>query len=135
MDILFFLSLAGGVLALAAIVTAAVVVIRSTTSKETVSNQKELIATLQAGKQEQKDQIADLQNKHIESMKAISGLQGQVDVLKNIPLKEISSDLKSISGGMNSLSVNQEKIVQMLIAGHNPNATPDHGTITTTKQA
>lgn len=121
MDIGFYLSVAGGVLALVAIVAAAIVVVRSTTSKETVSNQKALIETLKAAKDEQKEQIADLQAKHVESTKAIAGLQGQVDVLKNIPLKEISGDLKSISGGMNSLSRNQERIVNIL-TGKDPSA-------------
>jgi len=117
MDIGFYLSVAGGVIALAAILAAAIVVVRSTTSKETVSNQKALIETLKSAKDEAKEQILDLQQKHIDSSKAIAGLQGQVDVLKNIPLKEISSDLKSIAGGMNSLSQNQEKIVQMFASG------------------
>jgi len=121
---MFFLSLAGGILALSAIVAAAVVVIRSTTSKETVQNQKALIETLKAAKDEQKEQIADLQQKHVDSSKAIAGLQGQVDVLKNIPLKEISSDLKSISGGMNSLSKNQERIVSLLQGGGSDTPSP-----------
>ena len=126
-----YLGLAGAIFGVAAIITGAVVIVRGTTSKETVSNQKELIATLLAGKQEQKEQIADLQQKHIDSSKAIAGLQGQVDVLKNIPLKEISSDLKSISGGMNSLSKNQEKIVQML-SSNTPTAPATVTTTTTT---
>jgi phage I-like protein len=124
MDIGFYLSVAGGILALCAIITAAIVVIRSTTSKETVQNQKALIETLKAAKDEQKDQIADLQQKHVDSSKAIAGLQGQVDVLKNIPLKEISSDLKSIAGGMNSLSQNQERIVSLIQNGGSDTTSP-----------
>lgn len=105
-----------GAFGLIAVIASAMVVTKATTSRQTIDSQKDLIDTLIKGKDEQKGQIQDLHEKHIESTKAIAGLQGQVDVLKNIPLKEISSDLKSISVGMNSLSTNQKEIVELLKA-------------------
>lgn len=108
------LGTAGSVFALVAVIVGGFVIVKSTTSRTTIQSQKELIDTLLQGKEEQKQQIAELNEKHIESSKAIAGLQGQVDVLKNVPLKEISGDLKSISNGMNSLSKNQEAIVTLL---------------------
>lgn len=86
-----------GAMGFVAVITAAVIVAKSTTKNTTISSQKELIDTLMIGKEEQKEQIADLINKHAESTAAIANLQGQVDVLKNIPLKEISSDLRHIT--------------------------------------
>lgn len=108
------LGTAGSIFALIAVIVGGFVIVKSTTSRTTIQSQKELIDTLLQGKEEQKEQIRDLNEKHIESSRAIAGLQGQVDVLKNVPLKEISGDLKSISTGMQSLSKNQEAIVHLL---------------------
>lgn len=116
MEVLALIGYIAGAFGLVAVVASALVVTRSATSKQTIDSQKDLIDTLIKGKDEQKAQISDLMGKHIESTKAIAGLQGQVDVLKNIPLKEISGDLKSISAGMNSLSTSQKEIVQLLKA-------------------
>jgi hypothetical protein len=124
MSILSLIGYIAGAFGLIAVVAAALVVTRSATSKQTIDSQKDLIDTLIKGKDEQKEQIADLLGKHIESTKAIAGLQGQVDVLKNIPLKEISGDLASISEGMQSLSKNQGEIVVLLKAnGFKPKST------------
>lgn len=104
-----------------ATIAASVVVTKSAATKQTILTQKELIDTLVKNKDEQKDQIADLQMKHIESVRALSALQGQVDVLKNIPLKEISTDMKSIAGQMETLSKNQAGILDALRASNYKN--------------
>lgn len=109
-----YLGWAGSVFGLVALITGAVMIIRSTATKTTIIQQKELIDILNASRDEQRVQIQDLNEKHIESSKAIAGLQGQVDVLKNIPLKEISADMKSIATQMNSLSTNQQEITNLL---------------------
>ena len=116
MSILSLIGYIAGLIGFIAVVAAAIVVVRSSASKQTIDSQKDLIDTLIKGKEEQKEQIADLNGKHIESTRAIASLQGQVDILKNIPLKEISSDMKSIAGGMQELSKNQGEIVKMLKA-------------------
>lgn len=97
MSLLVVIGYISGAMGFVAVITAAVIVAKSTTKNTTISSQKELIDTLMIGKEEQKEQIADLINKHAESTAAIANLQGQVDVLKNIPLKEISSDLRHIT--------------------------------------
>lgn len=60
-------------------------VIRSKNSKI----QKEEIAIL-------REEIAMCESKHQESQKDIHRLQGQIDVLKDIPLKDINQDIGSI---------------------------------------
>lgn len=97
MSILSLVGYIAGVVGFIATIVAAYLVTKSTTTKVTIESQKELIATLMAGKDEQKEQIQQLHDKHAESVLAIGNLQGQIDVLKNIPLKEISQDLRAIS--------------------------------------
>lgn len=118
MSILALIGYIAGVLGFVATLVAAVVVVRSSATKQTISSQKELIDTLIAGKEEQKGQIADLQHKHNESTKSIAALQGQVDILKNIPLKEISGDLSAITKEMRGIADTQRQIVQILKNGH-----------------
>lgn len=60
-------------------------VIRSKNSKI----QKEEIAIL-------REEIAMCESKHQDSQKDISRLQGQIDVLKDIPLKDINQDIGNI---------------------------------------
>lgn len=60
-------------------------VLRSQTGKI----QKEEIAIL-------REEIAMCESKHQESQKDIHRLQGQIDVLKDIPLKDINKDIGSI---------------------------------------
>lgn len=43
-----------------------------------------------------KEEIATCEAKHQDSQKAIHRLQGQIDVLQNIPLKDINRDIASI---------------------------------------
>lgn len=110
MSVLALIGYIAGALGIVATLSAAVVIVRATASKTTIDSQKELIATLLAGKEEQKDQIADLHAKHVESIKAIGNLQGQIDVLKNIPLKEISEDLKKLSQNQTTIAKDQSTI-------------------------
>lgn len=110
MSILALIGYIAGALGFVATMAAAVVIVRATASKTTIESQKELITTLLAGKEEQKDQIADLHAKHVESIKMIGNLQGQIDVLKNIPLKEISDDLKKLSQNQTTIAQDQKII-------------------------
>lgn len=110
MSILSLVGYIAGVVGFIATIVAAYLVTRSTTTKVTIESQKELIATLMAGKDEQKDQIAELHDKHAQSVQAIGNLQGQIDVLKNIPLKEIAADLHQISKDQKSIAEQTTKI-------------------------
>lgn len=114
MSILAFIGYIAGVIGFVATMAAAITVVKSSATKSTITNQKELIDTLLSGKEEQKEQIADLQNKHIESVKSVSALQGQVDVLRTIPLKEISSDMRSIADEMKTLANSQVEIISLI---------------------
>lgn len=59
-------------------------------------------------------EITELRNKYIESGKAIANLQGQIDIIKNIPLRDIDSSLKNISAILEKsavdLATNTEKL-------------------------
>ncbi len=65
-------------------------VFKSQTTKQTISSQKELIETLTT-------QIHELRTLHLENEKAIAKLSGQLEVYKEIPLKEIGESLKQLS--------------------------------------
>lgn len=110
MSILALIGYIAGALGFVATLAAAIVIVRATAAKTTIESQKELINTLLAGKEEQKEQIADLHQKHIASTAAIGNLQGQIDVLKNIPLKEISEDMKKLSQNQTKLAQDQKTI-------------------------
>lgn len=73
-----------------------VLVLKSKTLTATVDEQKNLITTLQAGKSEQKDQIAKLTDDHTKHTGEIAELRGQVSVLKDVPLQNIASELSTI---------------------------------------
>ena len=110
MSILALVGYIAGVVGFIATIVAAYLVTKSTTTKVTIESQKELITTLMAGKDEQKDQIAQLHQKHAESVQAIGNLQGQLDILKDIPLKKIASDLTQLSKDQKTIAEQTTKI-------------------------
>lgn len=86
------------------------VVWRGSAGKATYEAQRELISTLIMAKEEQAARITELSNKHDDSVKAISQMQGQIEVLRNIPLKEISKDLAEVAAS-------QKAILEILTSG------------------
>jgi hypothetical protein len=92
-----FVAVAVTIFGLVSLLAGAILVFKSTTTKDTIRQQKDLIDTLLTSKEEQKGQIKDLQEKHVESTKAIAGMQGQIDALKTVPLQEIARDMKLIT--------------------------------------
>lgn len=86
------------------------VVWRGSAGRATYEAQRELISTLITAKEEQAAQITELSNKHDDSVKAISQMQGQIEVLRNIPLKEISKDLAEVAA-------TQKAILEILTNG------------------
>jgi len=80
---------------------------KNQTTKNVISTQNELIKTLQGQIQAIRDEAADLRNKHIDNEKAISKLQGQVDVYKELPLANLSS-------AMSELARNQAEILKII---------------------
>ena len=74
-------------------------VFKNTTVKQTIANQKDLIELLTS-------QVNELRTLHLENEKAISKLSGQIEVYKEIPLKDIATSLQQIS-------TNQRKILEV----------------------
>lgn len=116
MDALSLIGYIAGAFGLVSVITASIVIVKSTTSKITIEQQKELISVLTQGKSEQNEKILELQGNHTEAMKAISGLQGQVDVLKNIPLVNIDGTLKELAKFNKSIAASNELILKHLDA-------------------
>ena len=114
MDMVPIIGYGAGVFGLIAVVTSAFIVVKGTTAKTTIDQQKELIDVLTASKAEQKSQISELTAQHIEAMKAISNLQGQIDVLKSIPLVNIDTTLKEIVKFNKVLTESNAKILSTL---------------------
>jgi hypothetical protein len=80
----------------------------SRTSKENTSAATELIANLQKLRETDKeefnmrikaleDQHIEDEKRHLENVKAISDLQGQVKVYKELPLKELAEGIRKVA--------------------------------------
>lgn len=114
MQILTIIGFVIGAVGFIAFVVAAVVVVKSTKSKTNQQIQDDLIDTLMKSKVIQEDQIKELTEKS-------GNLQGQIDVFKTLPLKEISSDLKqiakdqrAIAGHTETTAKTQSDIIELL---------------------
>lgn len=112
MSVLSLIGYIAGVIGFLATLVSAYLVTRSTATKTTIQSQKDLIETLVQSKDQAHEQIEDLHKKHIESTRAISNLQGQIDVLKNIPLKDISADLKTIASDQKVIATETKQTAQ-----------------------
>lgn len=82
--------LAEGILVLTGIGGVIYAVFKSQTTRQTITSQKELIDTL-------KTQVDELRTLHIDNEKAIAKLSGQLEVYKEIPLKDIADSLKGLN--------------------------------------
>lgn len=71
-------------------------IVRSKTTKENISQQKELIETLTSINATYKSEIVELRTLHIENTKAIANLQGQVEIYKDLQLKSIAETNRQI---------------------------------------
>ena len=98
------------ILGVVTVVSVAFVIMRSSTTKTTIQSQSELIDTLIKSKDAQKDEIAQLRD-------SVNQLKGQVDTLRNLPLKEISAALGKIAAD------------QQCITNHVTRAYGDHSTM------
>jgi uncharacterized protein HemX len=75
-------------------------VFKNQTVKATIQSQRELIETLST-------QVSELRTLHIENEKAISKLQGQVEVYKELPLSDLARS-------MGELAATQKQILGIL---------------------
>lgn len=90
-----------------AFITGSFLVVRSTTVKQTINQQATLIKTLEQRIKSLEDQGKADKQLHIVNAKAISQLEGQLQVYKEIPLVDIAKS-------MTQLTVSNEEILQTL---------------------
>jgi hypothetical protein len=77
---------------------------KSKLSKDTIALSKDTISIMNSHKDAQDDAIKALQDDASEKEKKISHLSGQVDVLKDIPLRKISESMESLSHSHSDLT-------------------------------
>lgn len=82
------------ILALIALIGAAYLVVKSSAVKQTVSNQKELIDTLEKRITALEEQHKEDLEKHLENARAIGALQAKLDEARDIPLKKIAKAIE-----------------------------------------
>lgn len=78
------------VLGVTSVVGAAWVVMRSATTRSTITQQKTLISTYE-------QRVKALEDQHIENVKAIADMQGQIKVYKELPLEKIANSIAQIA--------------------------------------
>ena len=79
-----------GLVVITSVVGIIFALLKTGTTKATIQSQKELIETLTT-------QVNELRSLHIENEKAISELQGQVSVYKELPLNHLSTSMAEIA--------------------------------------
>lgn len=101
------LSLEMEILGIITTIVGAVLIVFSQRTKQTIEAQKTLIDT-------QKERLDLLVSSDTANTTNIAMLQGQVDVLKTIPLKDISESLKMITNQNRQIAETQKATVELL---------------------
>lgn len=65
--------------------------------KQTIENQKALIETYEKRLKALEDQKEEDRKQHIENVKAIAELQGQINVYKELPLQQMADSMREIA--------------------------------------
>lgn len=87
---------------------------KSKLAKDTIALSKDTIEIMNSHKDAQDEAIKNLQDDAKEKEQKISHLSGQVDVLKDIPLRKISESMESLSrshADLTSYMANHDKAV------------------------
>jgi len=71
--------------------------IKSQIPKQTIENQKTLIETYEKRLKALEDQKEEDRKQHIENVKAIAELQGQINVYKELPLQQMADSMREIA--------------------------------------
>ena len=79
------------------LIVSSVLAIRSQLPKQTIQNQKELIETYEKRLKALEDEEKANKKQHLENVKAIADLQGQIKVYKEIPLQQIADSMKELA--------------------------------------
>lgn len=85
-----FIKLLEGTIVVAAIAAVFFAVLKDRTTKAVIEQQKDLIDTLTG-------QVNELRTLHMQNEKAISKLEGQVEVYKELPLTKIANAMEQIT--------------------------------------
>lgn len=94
---LTFIGYTAGVFGLIAVLASAFVVYRSTITKTTISEQKGLIEILTHSRNESDKKVGRLEIESVSLSKSLHTMQGQIDLLKDIPLATIDLSLKELA--------------------------------------
>lgn len=84
--------------------------------KQTIENQKDLIETYEKRLKALEDQSAEDRRNHLEQVKAIADLQGQIKVYKELPLQEMATAMQRISQVNETIAKSNEQILKTLNA-------------------
>lgn len=84
--------------------------------KQTISNQKDLIETYEKRLKALEDQSAEDRRNHLEQVRAIADLQGQIKVYKELPLQEMATAMQRISQVNETIAKSNEQILKTLNA-------------------
>lgn len=79
------------------LIVSSIIYLKSQLPKQTIANQKELIETYEKRLKALEDQAELDKKQHLENVKAIAELQGQLKVYKEIPLQQIADSMKELS--------------------------------------
>lgn len=97
-----------------AVIVGAVLMIFSRIPRRTIDEQEKLIKALESRISDlEKSHIQD-QNNHLESVKAIADLQGQIKVYKELPLTDIATAMKDMNIANKEIAKNNKLILQTL---------------------
>ena len=79
------------------LIVSSILALKSKLPKQTIDNQKDLIETYEKRLKALEDQAELDKKQHIENVKAIAELQGQIKVYKELPLQQIADSMKQLT--------------------------------------
>lgn len=97
-----------------ALVVGSILALFSRLPKQTIQNQKDLIETYEKRLKALEDQKDEDRKQHIENVKAIAELQGQIKVYKELPLQEMAQAMQKISLVNETIAKSNEQILSTL---------------------
>lgn len=77
--------------------------LRAKIPKQTIADQKELIDTYEKRLKALEDQREEDRKQHIENVRAIGILQGQINVYKELPLQQMADTMREIANTNNKI--------------------------------
>lgn len=112
------------VIGLIVVVSGGYFAFRGVQSTALKTNQKDLIDVLLKGKEEQREEIKEMQHKVHQSESKIANLEGQVKTLRTIPLGTIGEEMRELKEGQNKLVEATNAILEIIKANNTPRTEP-----------